>query len=137
MADYFTTLCKTDEHGFCMFLIERPADDFSLDTKPIKVSYSAAAGTAYVIMDEVVVPPENLVGTPGQGFYQTMGNFNIERWQMGAFCALVCSAWPGIQLLCERIPACNSAIDSLIHMLHPNVCQATDNHYLNNHPVSV
>ena len=83
MADYFTTLCKTDEHGFCMFLIERPSEDFSLDTKPIKVSYSAAAGTAYVIMDEVVVPPENLVGTPGQGFYQTMGNFNIERWQMG------------------------------------------------------
>ena len=33
-------------------------------------------------MDEVVVPPENLIGTPGQGFYQTMGNFNIERWQM-------------------------------------------------------
>ena len=48
----------------------RPSEDFSLDTKPIKVSYSAAAGTAYVIMDEVIVPPENLVGTPGQGFYQ-------------------------------------------------------------------
>ena len=44
-----------------MFLIERPEEDFSLDTRPIKVSYSAAAGTAYVILDEVIVPPENLV----------------------------------------------------------------------------
>ena len=49
--DYFTTLAKTDEHGFCMFLVERENDlqaDFALDTRPIKVSYSAAAGTAYV-----------------------------------------------------------------------------------------
>jgi alkylation response protein AidB-like acyl-CoA dehydrogenase len=23
-------------------------------------------------MDEVVVPPENLIGAPGQGFYQTV-----------------------------------------------------------------
>jgi alkylation response protein AidB-like acyl-CoA dehydrogenase len=97
MADYFTTLCKTED-GFCMFLIERPAEDFSLDTKPIKVSYSAAAGTAYVIMDEVVVPPENLVGTPGQGFYQTMGNFNIERWQMGVF--LACRRVASTSVMC-------------------------------------
>ena len=92
-----------------MFLVERENDlqaDFALDTRPIKVSYSAAAGTAYVsasssphlaqqakqplagfrvvrlsssswlqvTMDEVVVPPENLIGTPGQGFYQP------KRW---------------------------------------------------------
>jgi alkylation response protein AidB-like acyl-CoA dehydrogenase/predicted heme/steroid binding protein len=84
MADYFTVLCRTAEHGFCMFLVERPedADGLTFQTKPIKTSYSAAAGTALVIMDEVVVPPENLIGKPGQGFYQTMGNFNIERWQM-------------------------------------------------------
>jgi len=34
-----------------MFLVERENDlqaDFALDTRPIKVSYSAAAGTAYV-----------------------------------------------------------------------------------------
>ena len=55
MADYFTVLCRTEEHGFCMFLVERPEDaDGSFETKPIKTSYSAAAGTALVIMDDVV-----------------------------------------------------------------------------------
>ena len=58
-----------------MFLVERTEENeasLALQTKPIKVSYSAAAGTALVIMDEVVVPPENLIGAPGQGFYQTV-----------------------------------------------------------------
>ena len=44
-----STLAKTEEHGFCLFLVERENDlqaDFALDTRPIKVSYSAAAGTA-------------------------------------------------------------------------------------------
>jgi alkylation response protein AidB-like acyl-CoA dehydrogenase len=52
----------------------RPESGLSFDTKPIKTSYSAAAGTAYVTMDEVVVPPENLVGRAGQGFYQVCGH---------------------------------------------------------------
>ena len=64
-ADYFTTLVKTEEHGFCMMLVER-GDGSTVETRPIKTSYSAAAGTAYVVMDGAVVPPENVVGQLGQ-----------------------------------------------------------------------
>lgn len=48
-----------------MLLIERSE---GLETKPIKTSYSPAAGTAYVSMDNVKVPVENLLGKEGRGF---------------------------------------------------------------------
>jgi len=81
VSDYFTTLVQTKEHGFCMMLIER-GDGDTVDTRPIKTSYSAAAGTSYVTFEEAVVPPANVIGQLGQGFYQTMANFNFERWSM-------------------------------------------------------
>merc|ERR1719478_644108 len=55
VADYFTTLCRTEKHGTVMLLIER-GDGSTLTTKPIKTSYSAAAGTSYVTMHNAIVP---------------------------------------------------------------------------------
>lgn len=65
-ADYFTTGCKTEvcvyyvrvgqtfikfvQTGFTVILIERGPGVY---TKQIKTSYSSAAGTAYVIFDNV------------------------------------------------------------------------------------
>jgi alkylation response protein AidB-like acyl-CoA dehydrogenase/predicted heme/steroid binding protein len=84
VADYFTVLVNTKEHGPCMMLVERQ-DGSTVTTKPIKTSYSKAACTAYVIMHEAVVPPKNVIGKLGMGFLQTMANFNTERW--GMICA--------------------------------------------------
>lgn len=84
VADYFTTLTRTEKHGPCMLLIDR-GDGSTVSTKPIKTSYSAAAGTAYVEFLRVLVPPEQVIGKLGQGFFQTMANFNFERW--GMICA--------------------------------------------------
>lgn len=81
VADYFTTLVRTEKHGPCMLLVDR-GDESTVTTKPIKTSYSPAACTAYVTMHNAIVPPENLVGKPGMGFMQTMANFNFERWAM-------------------------------------------------------
>lgn len=63
--------------GVSMLLIERGE---GLETKSIKTGYSAAAGTAYVIMEDVKVPVENLLGEENQGFKCIMYNFNHERW---------------------------------------------------------
>jgi alkylation response protein AidB-like acyl-CoA dehydrogenase len=77
-----------------MLLMERGP---GFRTKPIKTSYSSCAGTAYVIMENVKVPVEHLigafsgifafffyliisVGTENQGFPVIMFNFNHERW---------------------------------------------------------
>lgn len=52
-------------------------------TKPIKTSYSASAGTAYVIFENVLVPKENIIGEENNGFMAIMANFNHERYRNG------------------------------------------------------
>lgn len=63
-ADYFSVAVRTDK-GISMLLIERGE---GVETKPIKTSYSASAGTAYVTFDNVKVPVENLLGKENKGF---------------------------------------------------------------------
>lgn len=79
-CDYFATAVRTGKKGMggiSMLLIERSA---GVETKPIKTSYSGAAGTALVIFENVKVPVENLLGKEHQGFKVIMFNFNHERW---------------------------------------------------------
>jgi len=71
-ADYFTTGCKT-ETGFTMIFIPRGE---GVETVPIKTSYSAAAGTAYVTFDKVRVPISNTLGAEGAGMSVILSNFN-------------------------------------------------------------
>jgi len=60
-------------------LIERGE---GVETKQIKTSYSATAGTAYVTFDNVMVPVENTLGEEGGGIFVMLSNFNHERWVM-------------------------------------------------------
>jgi len=80
-ADYFVTAVRTGHSGsnkdLSMLLVERGP---GLETKQIKTTYSTCCGTAMVIMNNVKVPVENLMGKEGNGFRQIMYNFNHERW---------------------------------------------------------
>ncbi|KAI8819314.1 acyl-CoA dehydrogenase/oxidase [Fimicolochytrium jonesii] len=78
-SDYFSTAVRTGDGpgGISMLLIERSE---GVETKQIKTSYSAAAGTAYITFENVKVPVENLLGKEGGGFQVIMFNFNHERW---------------------------------------------------------
>mmetsp|Transcript_46066 Transcript_46066/g.87891 ORF Transcript_46066/g.87891 Transcript_46066/m.87891 type:complete len:529 (+) Transcript_46066:170-1756(+) len=81
-ADYFTTAVRTGGPGIggiSLLLIERSE---GLTTKPIKTSYSPAAGTSYVFYENVKVPVENLLGEENNGFKCIMDNFNHERWMI-------------------------------------------------------
>jgi alkylation response protein AidB-like acyl-CoA dehydrogenase len=62
-----------------VILVERSE---GVETKPIKTSYSSAAGTAYVTFDNVKVPIENTLGREGGGIFVILSNFNHERWVM-------------------------------------------------------
>ncbi|KAH9945261.1 peroxisomal acyl-CoA-dehydrogenase [Epithele typhae] len=75
-SDYFTVGCRTED-GFTVILVERGE---GVETKPIKTSYSSAAGTAYVTFDKVKVPVENTLGEEGGGIFVMLSNFNHERW---------------------------------------------------------
>lgn len=49
-----------------MILVERSE---GVSTRPIKMSYPSAAGTAYVTFDNVKVPIENTLGEEGGGIF--------------------------------------------------------------------
>jgi len=79
-CDYFVTAVRTGGPGIAgisLLLIERSE---GLETKPIKTSYGSAAGTGYIIMENVKVPVENILGEENGGFQCIMSNFNHERW---------------------------------------------------------
>ncbi|KAJ9156540.1 Acyl-CoA dehydrogenase [Pleurostoma richardsiae] len=77
-CDYFVTGVQTDK-GLSVLLIERGE---GVETKPIKTSYSPAAGTAFITFDNVKVPASNLLGKENKGIYVILSNFNHERWTM-------------------------------------------------------
>ena len=72
--------------GISMLLVERSE---GLETKPIKTSYSSAAGTAYVTYDNVKVPVENLIGKEGRGFPVIMKNFNHGMYGLNYICTIL------------------------------------------------
>ena len=79
-CDYFTTAVRTGGKGLqalSLLLIERGE---GVETNPIKTAYSPAAGTSYIIFENVKVPVENLLGREGDGLKLIMHNFNHERW---------------------------------------------------------
>jgi len=83
-AEYFITGVRTGGRGMggiSLLLIERSE---GVTTKLIKTSYSASAGTAYVIFENVKVPCKNILGKENQGFKCIVQNFNHERWMIVA-----------------------------------------------------
>ena len=67
-CDYFSVAVRT-EKGITMLFIERSE---GVETKPIKTSYAAAAGTSYITFENVKVPVENILGKEGKGFQVIM-----------------------------------------------------------------
>lgn len=74
-SDYFTVPCRTSK-GLTVFLVERGP---GVSTKPIKTSYSSAAGTAYITFNNVKVPSGNMLGKENKGLLVVLSNFNHER----------------------------------------------------------
>jgi hypothetical protein len=68
-ARYFSTLVRSPGGGHSLVVVDRElAGEGCVSTKQIDTSYSKAAGTAYVTIDDALVPRENVIGEEGQGF---------------------------------------------------------------------
>ncbi|KAG2189419.1 hypothetical protein INT44_004561 [Umbelopsis vinacea] len=91
-CDYFCVAVRTAK-GISMLLVEKSD---GLEVKPIKTSYSIAAGTGYITFEDVKVPVENLLGKEGKGFQVIMANFNHERW------AIICGIIAGSRHVLEE-----------------------------------
>jgi len=84
--------CRTDG-GYTVLLVERTE---GVETKPIKTTYSASAGTAYITFTNVKVPVENTLGPEDAGLLVLLSNFNHERW------VICCSSVGGQRMAVEE-----------------------------------
>jgi acyl-CoA dehydrogenase len=80
-GDLTIVAARTDpgnRYGISMFLVEAGTPGFSVARKLDKHGWRCS-DTAELVLDDVWVPQENLLGTEHRGFYETMRNFQNER----------------------------------------------------------
>jgi alkylation response protein AidB-like acyl-CoA dehydrogenase len=89
VGDFFVVLCQTDPeasgryNGFSQIIVESDRDGFQAEKITGKLGIRAS-DTAELILDDVRVPEENLVGTEGGGFLQQMQFFDETRTMVAA-----------------------------------------------------
>ena len=89
VGDYFVVLCETDPdaegryNGFSQILVESDREGFEAEKITGKLGIRAS-DTAELILDDVRVPEENLIGTRGAGFLQIMQFFDETRTGVAA-----------------------------------------------------
>ena len=95
------SLCRADK-GFCVLLILRSE---RLITKPIKTSYSAITGTAYMQFDKSIVPVDHLPGKENKGLVVNTRNLSNERF------AMICGSIRGNRGIVEEcLKWCNQRV---------------------------
>ena len=74
----YSVLAKTGERDLSFFLVERNLKGISIGRIEDKCGFRGS-NTAEVILEDVAVPRENLVGKPGEGFKIAMDDFDMSR----------------------------------------------------------
>ena len=78
VAGLYTVLAKTGEKEFSFFIVERDTPGISIGRIEDKCGFRGS-NTAEVILEDVEIPLENLLGREGQGFAIAMGDFDMSR----------------------------------------------------------
>ncbi|WP_332236749.1 acyl-CoA dehydrogenase family protein [Sporolactobacillus sp. KGMB 08714] len=82
-ADLFTVYAKIDGKDFSAFLVERTMEGVSLGPEEKKMGIKGSS-TRPVILEDVRVPVENLLGEPGRGHIIAFNILNIGRFKLAA-----------------------------------------------------
>ncbi|MCB9457361.1 MAG: acyl-CoA dehydrogenase family protein [Anaerolineaceae bacterium] len=81
-AHFFTIFAKTDpsagHRGMTCFVVDRDAPGVKVGKKFDKIG-QRASDTAEIILEDVEVPAENVIGEVGRGFYLAMAVFDHSR----------------------------------------------------------
>jgi alkylation response protein AidB-like acyl-CoA dehydrogenase len=87
VSDFYTVFAKTDptagHRGISAFVVEKVWDGFSIGKLEHKLGVRGSP-TGEVILDDVVVPADNMIGEENQGFYYAMGTLDRSRPTIGA-----------------------------------------------------
>jgi len=78
VAGLYSILAKTGERELTFFLVERELEGVSIGREEDKCGFRGS-NTAEVILEDVHVPRDNLLGKPGEGFAIAMGDFDMSR----------------------------------------------------------
>jgi len=88
VADYMTVFAtvdpKSQHEGICAFVVERDWEGVSSGQQIQKLG-QRASNTAALNFKNVVVPKENVLAEPGEGFVLAMRTFSRTRPSIGAF----------------------------------------------------
>lgn len=84
-ANLYFIAAKTGSarHDMSMFIVEKGTPGFSVG-RALKKSGWLSSDTAELVLDNVRIPADNLLGEEGKGFYSVMRNFQTERIALGA-----------------------------------------------------
>ena len=82
-ADLFTVFAKIDGEHFTAFLVERESDGLSIGPEEKKLGIKSSS-TTQVILEDVRVPVENLLGEIGRGHKIAFNVLNFGRLKLGA-----------------------------------------------------
>jgi alkylation response protein AidB-like acyl-CoA dehydrogenase len=87
ISDYYTVFAKTDpsaaHRGISAFVVEKDTPGFSIGKLEHKLGIRCSP-TGEIIMEDVRIPQENMIGEEGKGFYYAMGTFDWSRPVIGA-----------------------------------------------------
>jgi acyl-CoA dehydrogenase len=113
-GDLVILAARTDpkeKYGISMFLVETDREGFTVAQKLDKHGWRCS-DTAELVLDDLWVPDENLLGTPHRGFYEIMKNFQNERMVIAA--QAVGAAQTGIDLTLGHTQA-RRAFDGVLY----------------------
>jgi cyclohexane-1-carbonyl-CoA dehydrogenase len=78
VAGLYSVLARTGNRKLSFFILERDRKGVSIGKTEDKCGFRGS-NTAEVILEEVEVPEENLLGNPGEGFLIAMADFDMSR----------------------------------------------------------
>jgi alkylation response protein AidB-like acyl-CoA dehydrogenase len=84
-ADLFTVFAKVDKKHFSAFLVERSFAGLEFGPEEKKMGMHGSS-TSQVILNDVQVPVENLLGEVGRGHKIAFNVLNVGRFKLGAMC---------------------------------------------------
>ncbi|MEM0987664.1 MAG: acyl-CoA dehydrogenase family protein [Pseudomonadota bacterium] len=89
LADLYFIAARTDpeakpSQGLSIFMVEKGTPGFRAAQKLDKMGWRCS-DTAELVLEDVELTADALLGEEGRGFYQIMDNFQNERLVMGAF----------------------------------------------------
>jgi cyclohexane-1-carbonyl-CoA dehydrogenase len=83
VAGLYSVLARTGEEELSFFVVEREQQGVVVGKSEDKCGFRGS-NTAEIIMEDVQVPKENLIGKPGEGFAIAMGDFDMSRPMVAA-----------------------------------------------------